>query len=50
MAWLVEEARGQGCGQLHLDSGVGSERADAHRFYFRHRLRIRSYHFARELT
>ncbi len=50
MAWVVEEARSQGCGQLHLDSGVGPERADAHRFYFGHRLRIRSYHFARELT
>ena len=49
MAWMVEEMRGQGCAQLHLDSGVGPERADAHRFYFRHRLRIRSYHFAREL-
>jgi len=50
MAWLVEEARSRGCGQLHLDSGVGPERADAHRFYFRHRLRISSYHFARELA
>lgn len=50
MAWIVEEARSQGCGQLHLDSGVGPERADAHRFYFRHRLRIASYHFERELS
>ena len=50
MAWLVEEGRSRGCGHLHLDSGVGPERADAHRFYFRHRLRITSYHFVCELN
>ena len=49
MTWLEAEARDRGCAQLHLDSGVGPERADAHRFYFRHGMRIRSYHFAREL-
>lgn len=48
-AWVEREAQRQGCTQLHLDSGVGVERADAHRFYFRHRLRITSYHFAREI-
>jgi GNAT superfamily N-acetyltransferase len=47
--WVEQEAQRQGCTQLHLDSGVGPERADAHRFYFRHSLRIVSYHFAREL-
>ena len=46
-AWLDEEAGRLGCDSLHLDSGVGPERADAHRFYFRHGLRITSYHFAR---
>ena len=50
MAWLEDEARRAGCGELHLDSGVGADREDAHRFYFRHRLRITSYHFARSLT
>jgi GNAT superfamily N-acetyltransferase len=50
MTWVEQEARRQGCAQLHLDSGVGPERADAHRFYLRHRLRITSYHFARELA
>jgi GNAT superfamily N-acetyltransferase len=48
-AWLEDEARRAGCTQFHLDSGVGEDRADAHRFYFRHGLRIASYHFQREL-
>jgi GNAT superfamily N-acetyltransferase len=48
-AWLEDEARQCGCTQFHLDSGVGEDREDAHRFYFRHGLRIASYHFAREL-
>ncbi|HYM57111.1 MAG TPA: GNAT family N-acetyltransferase [Solirubrobacteraceae bacterium] len=47
--WLVEEGRREGCGELHLDSGLGPDRQDAHRFYFRHGLRIASFHFAREL-
>ena len=49
MAWVEREARRQGCGELHLDSGVGADRADAHRFYFRHGMRIASYHFATAL-
>ena len=35
--------------QLHLDSGLMEERQDAHRFYFRHGLRIAAFHFQREL-
>ena len=46
-AWLEEEADRLGCEQFHLDSGLGPDRADAHRFYFRHGLRIVSFHFAR---
>lgn len=49
MAWMEQEARRLGCGQLHLDSSVGRERADAHRFYFRHDLTITAHHFARIL-
>jgi GNAT superfamily N-acetyltransferase len=49
MAWVEREARRQGCGELHLDSGVGADRQDAHRFYFRRGMRIASYHFARPL-
>ena len=48
-AWLDEESARLGCNQLHLDSGLGPDRADAHRFYFRHGLRIVSFHFARGL-
>jgi GNAT superfamily N-acetyltransferase len=49
MAWVEEEARRLRCDQLHLDSGVGADREDAHRFYFNHGMRIASYHFARVL-
>jgi GNAT superfamily N-acetyltransferase len=47
--WLIEEGRRLGCGQLHLDSGVGPERFDAHRLYHNHGLAIHSHHFARGL-
>jgi GNAT superfamily N-acetyltransferase len=50
MAWVQAEARRLGCAELHLDSGVGSDRQDAHRFYFNHGMRIASYHFVRPLT
>jgi GNAT superfamily N-acetyltransferase len=43
--YLVEQARNLGCGSIQLDSGV--HRGDAHRFYFRERYRITSYHFGR---
>jgi GNAT superfamily N-acetyltransferase len=49
MRRLAVEACQAGCEQLHLDSGVGPERADAHRLYFNSGLRITSYHFSREL-
>ena len=45
--WCATEARRLGCDELHLDSGVGPEREDAHRLYFNTGLRITSYHFAR---
>jgi GNAT superfamily N-acetyltransferase len=47
--WLLQEGRRLGCGQLHLDSGVGLNRADAHRLYLNAGLVITSHHFAREL-
>src|SRR4051812_39869171 len=48
--WLVGEAVRLGCDQLHLDSGVLPERADAHRLYYNKRLQVRSLHFARQLS
>jgi GNAT superfamily N-acetyltransferase len=45
--WLVAEARGAGCVMLHLDSGT--QRVEAHRFYFRKRMAIRSFRFQLDL-
>lgn len=47
LEWLVEEAKRLGCDQLHLDSGVGPDRADAHRLYLNAGLVIAAHHFAR---
>jgi GNAT superfamily N-acetyltransferase len=47
--WMLEEARRLGCGEFHLDSGVGVDRQDAHRLYFNRRMRITSHHFALSL-
>jgi GNAT superfamily N-acetyltransferase len=41
--WVVVRAQRAGCQVLELDSGV--QRFDAHRFYFRKRMRISSHHF-----
>ena len=43
LGWLLDHARTEGCQELELDSGV--QRKDAHRFYEREGLKIRSYHF-----
>lgn len=45
--WLVVRAREAGCVSFHLDSGV--QRFDAHRFYLRKRMEIRSHHFSMKL-
>lgn len=45
--WLIEYAKQHDCQQLELDSGV--QRIDAHRFYFRQRMSITSYHFSQKL-
>lgn len=47
--WMMEEARRQGCGEFHLDSGVQADRESAHRLYFNKRMRISSYHFSRQV-
>lgn len=45
--WLSQEAKRNGCAQLHLDSGV--QRHEAHRFYFREGMKIASHHFSKSL-
>ncbi len=47
LEWLIEEGKRLDCDQLHLDSGVGLERADAHRLYLNTGLVISAHHFAR---
>lgn len=47
--WLGEDAERLGCAQLHLDSGVGLDRADAHRLYLNAGLIIAAHHFSREV-
>jgi len=47
LTWLAAQARARDCDVLELDSGV--QRFDAHRFYFRERMKISSYHFIRSL-
>ena len=49
LAWLLDEARRRRCDELHLDSGVGPDRVDAHRLYFATGLRISSHHFSRSV-
>ena len=45
--WLADHGREHGCRYLELDSGV--QRFEAHRFYLREGMQIRSHHFSREL-
>jgi GNAT superfamily N-acetyltransferase len=49
LQWLAGEAERCGCGQLHLDSGVGPERQAAHRIYFAMGMRISAHHFSRDI-
>jgi GNAT superfamily N-acetyltransferase len=46
--YLVDLARKQGCTSVQLDSAT--HRRDAHRFYFRERYTIFSFHFVRVLA
>lgn len=47
LEWLIDEGKRLGCDQLHLDSGVGIDRADAHRLYLNAGMVISAHHFAR---
>lgn len=45
--WLRNKARKAGCRSFHLDSGT--QRGQAHKFYFKQGLTITSYHFNQPL-
>jgi GNAT superfamily N-acetyltransferase len=47
--WCADEGRRLGCDAVHLDSGVGADRQDAHRLYFNAGMRISAHHFSRAL-
>jgi len=48
VTWLRELAIKNGCNVLHLDSGT--QRHQAHKFYFRNGLTIASYHFSESVA
>lgn len=45
--WLEELARGEGIKVIDLDSGT--QRAEAHRFYFRQRYAVTAFHFLKRI-
>jgi GNAT superfamily N-acetyltransferase len=47
LRWLVDFARREGCDEFHLDSGT--QRTGAHRFYFKHGLLVKTFHFSMPL-
>ena len=49
LEWVEAEAARLGCAAVHLDSGVGNDRAAAHRLYMRHHYRIGCHHFVKML-
>ena len=46
--WLQDYARKAGCETFSLDSGT--QRQEAHAFYFRERMRVTSFHFVKKLS
>lgn len=49
LGWLSAEAERLGCAAIHLDSGVGENRAVAHRLYLGDGFRISSHHFSKDI-
>lgn len=47
LKWLIEQAQGVGCDQVHLDSGP--QRHDAHRLYLNTGFKIIGHHFSLDL-
>ena len=50
MRWVIAEAQRLNCEAIHLDSGVGADRAAAHRLYMRNHFAITAHHFGRLLA
>lgn len=50
MEWVEAEARRLDCAAVHLDSGVGADRAAAHRMYMQRHYQIVCHHFLRRLS
>ena len=48
LEWLQAYAQEAGCETFSLDSGT--HRHEAHAFYFRERMRVTSFHFAKKLN
>jgi GNAT superfamily N-acetyltransferase len=46
MQWVIAEAHRRNYEGVHLDSGLGIERASAHRLYMRNHFRISAHHFS----
>lgn len=49
LQYIFEVARKNQCDQVHLDSGCGEHRYDAHRLYLKTGFNITSFHFAYQL-
>jgi GNAT superfamily N-acetyltransferase len=47
--WILDYARREGYGEVHLDSGVSEARTNAHRLYLNKRFQVTSLHFAIKL-
>jgi GNAT superfamily N-acetyltransferase len=46
--WCADFARSRNCKAVHLDSGT--QRHEAHRFYFREHFHVSSFHFVLDLS
>ncbi|REJ84918.1 MAG: GNAT family N-acetyltransferase [Bacteroidetes bacterium] len=47
--YILIQAKSAGCKQIHLDSGCGPQRYDAHRLYLKYGFNISSHHFTLDL-
>lgn len=47
LRWIEDKARAEGKVAVHLESGT--QRIDAHRFYFRERMHVSAFHFLKRL-